>query len=363
MTKLDDTYSTLSPEMTVRFKQGKMSLHVGRKSLQFRSPEVLLYLYSLTQAKVFHRPSSFEGLRRIDGALQEIGALVPASTQKQRTDAVRDQELPVTYLESMARLLEIVGGDLAAFGPYAQEIVNQEGMGIPERLEMILKTIQGLASDLYAERRAYLRAQFRKLGVDNESAGLKLHIGCGDHVLESWINIDRHPAQLAMDVRWGLPFRDGCVAFAFLSHALEHFYYPKEALRLLKDIKRVLQPGGVLRVIVPDIEKCLRAYVENDAGFFTNRRRTWTWWPEYATRLEQILPYAGAGSWFGSEGHKFGYDYETLRHLLLSAGFLKVERSEYMKSRHEALRIDTASRVAGAAYGDTHYSLFAEAQA
>jgi len=200
------------------------------------------------------------------------------------------------------------------------------------------------------------------LEVKEERAVLKLHLGCGTHRLDSWINIDFHPAQLAMDVRWGLPFPDASVAFAFMAHTLEHFYY-QEALQIAKDIRRVLQPGGVLRVVVPDIEKCLRAYVENDAEFFESRDKTWTWWPECSTRLESFLSYAGVGSWFGFRSHKYGYDYETLRHLLLDAGFGAVERSEYMESRHDALRIDNASLVAGATYGKAHYSLFVEATA
>lgn len=164
-----------------------------------------------------------------------------------------------------------------------------------------------------------------------------------------------------MDLRWGLPFHDRSVAFVFLSHTLEHFSYPREALAVVKDIQRVLQPGGILRVVVPDIEKCLRAYVENDLEFFASRRKTWTWWPERSTKLEDFLAYAGAGARFGLRGHKFGYDYETLRHLLMSAGFCKVERSDYMKSRHEVLRIDNASKIAGATYGNRYYSLFVEA--
>ena len=284
--------------------------------------------------------------------------------EKARSDAEAEIEISATHLAWIARMIDVISGDLAGFGPFVhQSISAQSGPGVAARLALILKDLEGLACDLRAQRQQHLERLMRKLDIKEGDTGLKLHIGCGRHILDSWINIDFHPAPLAMDVRWGLPFRDGCAAFVFLSHALEHFYYPQEALPLARDIRRVLQPGGVLRVIVPDIEKCLRAYVEDDGEFFASRRKTWTWWPPRSTKLADFLTYAGAGSCSGHASHKFGYDYETLRHLLITAGFQRVERSEYMSSSHGALLVDNSSLVAGATYGKRYYSLFVEGTA
>jgi len=275
-----------------------------------------------------------------------------------------EEQICTQSIGSIARLVHLVSGDLDAFGPYVhQRVLDKAGRGIAVRLQMILKELEELAFDLYAQRREYLETQLRVLEIEERQAPLNLHIGCGDYLLDSWVNIDFHPAQLSMDLRWGLPFQDASAAFVFLSHTLEHFYYPQEALRITNDIRRVLQPGGILRVVVPDIEKCLRAYVENDGEFFANRRKTWTWWPECVTKLTDFLSYAGAGSWCEFRSHKFGYDYDTLRHLLVVSGFRTVQRSEYMESAHQVLRVDHASLVAGASYGDEHYSLFVEATA
>jgi SAM-dependent methyltransferase len=138
--------------------------------------------------------------------------------------------------------------------------------------------------------------------------------------------------------------------------------YPDEALSLLKEIRRVLKPGGRVRIIVPDIEKCIMAYVNHDDDFFAGRAKIWTWSSESQTRLEDFLAYAGAGPRPSAilAAHKFGYDFETLQNLLRRADFTQIERSEYMKSNHPCLRVDHYSAVAGATYRDQHYSLFVE---
>jgi len=287
----------------------------------------------------------------------------PSGIRRAKRSPDDEVQIGAAYLASMARLLVAIDGDLAGFGRHAYEWVSTNTtLSTLAQLDSLLRPLERLAFDLRMKRREYLEKQLRAIQI-NENTFLKLHIGSGEYSLDSWINIDAYPAQLAMDVRWGLPFPDNSVAFVFLSHTLEHLFYPREALQLAKDIKRVLRPGGVLRVIVPDVEKCLRAYVEDDKEFFASRRKTWTWWPKDVTRLQEVLCYAGAGSWFGLASHKFGYDYETLCHLFAMAGFRNVKRSEYMQSEYAELRIDKASKVAGAMYGNRYYSLFAEATA
>ena len=84
-----------------------------------------------------------------------------------------------------------------------------------------------------------------------------------------------------------------------------------------------------------------------------------------ATRLASFLTYAGASAHPSQflTSHKFGYDFETLARLLTTAGFAAVEASAFMASRHEALRVDEASAVAGAHSDEIAYSLFVEATA
>jgi predicted SAM-dependent methyltransferase len=150
----------------------------------------------------------------------------------------------------------------------------------------------------------------------------------------------------------------------FVSHLLEHLFFPADVKPFLAEIRRVLAPGGVVRIVVPDIERCIEAYVGNDRSFFANRRETWPWWPPNPTRLEDFLAYAGAGAEpaYLFEAHKYGYDFETLAKVLSDAGFVGTLRSEYMSSDFPDLKVDHVSAVANARYGERYYSLFVEAR-
>lgn len=60
----------------------------------------------------------------------------------------------------------------------------------------------------------------------------------------------------------GIPFPDASVDVAYHSHVLEHLD-PPIAERFLLEIKRVLKPGGILRIAVPDMESVCRRYLEH----------------------------------------------------------------------------------------------------
>jgi predicted SAM-dependent methyltransferase len=49
-------------------------------------------------------------------------------------------------------------------------------------------------------------------------------------------------------------FADGTFAEIYASHVVEHFDYKLELVSALREWHRVLRPGGVLRISVPDLE-------------------------------------------------------------------------------------------------------------
>ncbi len=257
-----------------------------------------------------------------------------------------------------------LASDLSGMGPFAERAAStRNAIPINQRLVQIQQQIQQLRNDLQSVRGPYLMQQLQQLGVDQHSKKLKLHIGSGPYILEQWINLDIYPAQLSTNVLWGLPFTNGQCQYVFLSHLLEHLFYPTDAMSLLEDIYRILAPGGVVRIVVPDIEQCIRAYQDNNAAFFQQRIEHWGAGDGQATRLEHFLAYAGAGpdpAWL-FEAHKFGFDYETLERALQRVGFKIILRSGFMLSEHAALRVDEHSQVASAKYGAQYYSLFVEA--
>jgi len=257
-----------------------------------------------------------------------------------------------------------LASDLAGLGVFPEQVAKVRNvMPIHQRLSQIQQAIELLRSDLATLRGPYLSQQLQGLGIDQDSRNIQLHIGSGPYNLDGWINLDIFPAQLSTNVLWGLPFTNGQCRFVFLSHLLEHLFYPTDASALLEEIYRILQPGGVVRIVVPDIEQCLRAYQEGSNEFFEKRVEHWGAGDGNATRLEHFLSYAGAGpdpAWL-FEAHKFGYDFETLERALQRAGFKTIIRSRFMASEHVALQVDKHSQVASAKFGDDYYSLFVEA--
>lgn len=93
-----------------------------------------------------------------------------------------------------------------------------------------------------------------------------LNLGCGArHATDAaWTNVDFHagPGVLGHDLLRRLPFPDRTFDVVYHSHVLEHLPHA-EAPRFLAECLRVLVPGGVLRVVVPDLEGICRAYLKS----------------------------------------------------------------------------------------------------
>ena len=89
-----------------------------------------------------------------------------------------------------------------------------------------------------------------------------LNLGCGPRFHPDWVNLDLSPASPAIqhwDLRKDLPFPDASFDVVYHSHVLEHFS-PPNGLRFLERCRRVLRPGGLLRVVVPDLETIVERY-------------------------------------------------------------------------------------------------------
>jgi SAM-dependent methyltransferase len=90
-----------------------------------------------------------------------------------------------------------------------------------------------------------------------------LNVGCGSRYAPGWINIDFNSvdtAVRALDLSHGIPYPDDHFDVVYHSHVLEHL--PREGgAFLLRECHRVLRPGGVIRVVVPDLELLARSYL------------------------------------------------------------------------------------------------------
>lgn len=65
-----------------------------------------------------------------------------------------------------------------------------------------------------------------------------------------------------LDARKGIPFKDNTVDLIYSSHFIEHLTF-EEGYKFLQECHRVMKPGGIFRLTMPDSEKLINLYKEN----------------------------------------------------------------------------------------------------
>jgi predicted SAM-dependent methyltransferase len=162
---------------------------------------------------------------------------------------------------------------------------------------------------------------------------IRVNIGSGPFRHEKWVNLDCRLTfrkdTLVCDLRRKWPLRSNSVRFIFSEHVFEHFGYPDEIGHILTECRRVLLPGGVLRIIVPNLERYLHAYIENDIAFLTQAGGDAG---SKVAVINQVMRENGF--------HKYCYDYEAMKKLLQETGFSDVQRSSCQASQYEDLNLD-----------------------
>lgn len=90
-----------------------------------------------------------------------------------------------------------------------------------------------------------------------------VNLGCGSRYHTEWLNFDIH--SLSPDVRTcnlveGIPLPDDSCDAVYNAALLEHLP-SRQAENFLGECHRILKPGGILRVGVPDLEQIVRIYL------------------------------------------------------------------------------------------------------
>jgi predicted SAM-dependent methyltransferase len=173
-------------------------------------------------------------------------------------------------------------------------------------LQQDLKDIYFLA----AKWLSYPNHLFNRLRYSKEGAKpLLLHLGCGDTYIPGMINIDgniRRKKELWLDLRNGLPFGSQSVSCVYCSHTIEHFY-PNDAIKLLKEIHRVLKPNHCARIAVPSFEHAMDVMSQKCKSE----------WPQrFESGPSQAVNYL-----FCDGQHKYGYTSEIMTKFATAAGF------------------------------------------
>ena len=141
---------------------------------------------------------------------------------------------------------------------------------------------------------------------------MKLHLGCGKHILDGWVNVDlvRHPKasrspDLISDVS-KIALEDGCADELLAVHILEHLG-KYEGIAALKEWTRLLQSGGKLVIECPDIIKCAKNLLANTTDQLSM-------WGIYGNHEEKSVYMQ----------HRYGWTYMTLKPVLESVGYAQI---------------------------------------
>ena len=138
-------------------------------------------------------------------------------------------------------------------------------------------------------------------------------------------NNQRFPATVrAGNIIAGLPVPDGSAAGVYASHILEHMSR-EDCFRSLANSFRMLAPGGVFRLIVPDLEWRAKRYLSSvdksdAADIFFASLGVQTAQPKGL--LKKIIAI------FGNSNHLWMWDERTMRAALAEAGFHSIRRAE-----------------------------------
>ncbi len=146
---------------------------------------------------------------------------------------------------------------------------------------------------------------------------MKLHLGCGKRHIPGFVHIDAidypHVDHVAtIDNLSFIP--DDSIELIYNCHVLEHFKR-RDVQRVLDEWHRILKPGGVLRISVPDFAKLSEVY------------------QKYG-KLDLV-----AGALFGRQDYLYNihynvFDFATLARDLGNTGFVEVRRYDWRATEH-----------------------------
>ena len=177
------------------------------------------------------------------------------------------------------------------------------------------------------------REQLSAMGVTG------LQCGGGQTLLPNCLNIDAMEIRVAIgvcseidklvevaprcfflrrDLTKPLPCEDASLHWSYSEHFIEHIH-PEAALAWIKEVRRVLRSGSVFRISTPDLAKYAQGYLDPDNRFYqVHRERLAKMGVKASTRKAWML-----NQIFRFWGHAWLYDFEELRLVLSTAGFLE----------------------------------------
>lgn len=187
------------------------------------------------------------------------------------------------------------------------------------------------------------------IGLPDEYA-LKLNIGCFTSFFmfhDTWVNIDKIDLSSVMQRRCrflqhnvlaGIPYPDNSVSLIYHSDILEHLSY-HEAISFLNECRRVLKPGGLMRVCVPDFYEIIETYwIDKMYRFNDVQPKEYTEVNSRSIKASMLLFGSLGSTQDAYQGHQMMYDADGLKELLESVGFIDVKKMLIDVSQSQFMR-------------------------
>jgi predicted SAM-dependent methyltransferase len=158
----------------------------------------------------------------------------------------------------------------------------------------------------------------RKGDSKERKKNLKLHIGCGKNYIPGFVHIDArslpHIDYVTSADNLSF-FINNSASLIYCSHVLEHFPRNK-TISVLREWYRVLKPGGILRLAVPDFEILTEIYRETKD-------------------ITLVLgPLVGRQD-YPENTHYMVFDYTSLSVMLKEVGFKNIHRYNWRNTIHK----------------------------
>lgn len=203
--------------------------------------------------------------------------------------------------------------------------------------------------------------------VDSSLAHVYVQYGCGWCAPLSWRNFDaspvlrferipilgrlytknltRFPENVEYgDIALGLPVAANSCDGVYCSHILEHLSL-EDCEKALRNTHRILKEGGIFRLVMPDLEKCIKDYINDPSPDAAMR-----FMKETSLGKERQNRKIGGFlvEWLGHSQHHWMWDFKSMENKLREVGFTAIRRAQWGDAREpEFMEVEEKSRWDG----------------
>jgi len=196
---------------------------------------------------------------------------------------------------------------------------------------------------------------------------MKLNLGCGAHVIDSWINVDYALGAKFMKIPffklinkklqifkldWDqrifihnltqvFPWNENSIDVIYSSHTLEHLN-KNDGIFFLNECYRVLRPGGIIRIIVPDLQSFVNRYINHQISADNFLEDLYVLREEKGNFIKKIISY------YMQYPHKCMYDSRTLNLIMKEIGFISQTKKAFDSKIEDINLIELENRTESA---------------